>query len=291
MALAFQSTDGRSIEVFTAGPVRGPTVVFHQGAPARGLPPGVLCDALVGSGHRVVSVTRPGYGASTRRVGRSVADVAGDVTTVLDALGVDTFATVGWSGGGPHALATAALLRNRCLGAGVVCGVAPYGLAELDFIDGMNEGNIAEFTAAPKGEAALRQVTSMIGPHVRALTVEGVRASMDALPSSILDAVTDTYLDEVLGSITSALADGDDGWVDDDIAFVSPWGFEPGAITCPVHIWHGRLDVHAPVAHARYLASVIPRAQLHLSDVEHLALLAMEAQNIGDAIRSFNRSA
>ena len=118
--------DGRHLEVLVEGPADGLPVVCHYGTPSGAVPYQALFDAAARHGLRAVVCSRPGYGDSTPRPGRSVADVAGDVAAVLDALGADRFVTYGTSGGGPHALACAALLPDRCAAAASVAGVAPF---------------------------------------------------------------------------------------------------------------------------------------------------------------------
>jgi pimeloyl-ACP methyl ester carboxylesterase len=125
--------DGRVIEFLAAGPADGLPLVLHEGTPC-GLvlyPPTVRAAAI--RGLRVVLAARPGYEGSTPRPGRSVVDVARDTAAVLDELGAATFVTLGWSGGGPHALACAAALPGRCLAAGSIAGVAPFTADGLDW--------------------------------------------------------------------------------------------------------------------------------------------------------------
>ena len=149
--------DGRDIDLLLAGPAGGLPLVMHEGTP-QGLvlyPPTV--QAAQERNLRPVLVARPGYERSTPRPGRRVADVAADVAAVLDALGLDTFVTAGWSGGGPHALACAALLPGRCLAAASIAGVAPSSAPGLDFTAGMGPENVAEFGAAARGPDALTE--------------------------------------------------------------------------------------------------------------------------------------
>src|SRR5262245_36893206 len=122
-----QLPDGRALDVAVAGPEDGLPLVFHYGTPSGPVlfPP--LVDAAARHGLRTVVYARPGYAWSTPRPGRSVASAPADTASVLDALGAGTFVTVGWSGGGPHALACAALLPDRCAAAASLAGVAPYG--------------------------------------------------------------------------------------------------------------------------------------------------------------------
>ena len=149
--------DGRVIEILTAGPADGLPLVLHEGTPV-GLAlfePTVAAAAV--RGLRVILAARPGYEGSTPRPGRRVADVAGDVADVLNALGADTFLTMGWSGGGPHALACAGVLPGRCLAAASIAGVAPYGATGLDWLAGMGPGNVKEFGSAVAGQAPLTE--------------------------------------------------------------------------------------------------------------------------------------
>lgn len=102
--------DGRDLQVRVAGPTEGPLLVFHHGSPGAAVPLPALEEAAAARGVRVAIFSRPGFGASSRRPGRRAADVAADVAALAERLGAEHLLTVGWSGGGPHALATAALL-------------------------------------------------------------------------------------------------------------------------------------------------------------------------------------
>nr|WP_284290360.1 alpha/beta fold hydrolase [Angustibacter aerolatus] len=150
-----KTPDGRVLRVHDGGG-DGLPVVAHHGTPdSGGLLPPALRDAQQ-RGLRLISYDRPGYGGSTRQAGRTVASAAVDVAVLLDDLGLDTFVTWGSSGGGPHALACAALLPGRCLAAASVAGVAPYRAEGLDWLAGMGQDNLDEFGAAASGEATLR---------------------------------------------------------------------------------------------------------------------------------------
>src|SRR5580704_356245 len=173
--------DGRKIDVLMAGPADGLPLVLHEGTPV-GLvlyPPTVR--AAQARGLRVIVAARPGYEGSTPRPGRRVIDVAADTAAVLDALGADTFVTVGWSGGGPHTLACAAALPGRCLAAASVAGVAPYQAKGLDWLAGMGPENVAEFGAAVPGEAALTAFLDREAAMFSTLTGESVAKSLGGL--------------------------------------------------------------------------------------------------------------
>lgn len=153
--------DGRTLHVYDEGDPGGVAVVFHHGTPACGrLHPHDIADARE-RGIRLIGFDRAGYGASSASPGRSVADVAADVAALLDSLGADRFATWGHSGGGPHALACAALLPDRCVAAAALASIASYGAEGLDWVAGMGELNVEEFGLALDGgeahEASLRR--------------------------------------------------------------------------------------------------------------------------------------
>ena len=147
--------DGRRVDVELSGPADGRPLLFHTGTPSAGTAFAEWIRAGAARGLRHICYSRPGYGSSDRLPGRSVADCVDDVAAIADHLSVDRFITVGWSGGGPHALACAALLPERTLAAATLAGVAPRDAAGLEWLDGMGEDNIEEFGAAQDGEAEL----------------------------------------------------------------------------------------------------------------------------------------
>ena len=163
-----QLADGRKLEYLIEGPADGIPLVFHHGTPGAAVRFAPLAEAAERHGLRLVSPGRPGYGASTPQPGRSIGDVAADVSSLLDAIGADRFLSIGLSGGGPHSLACAALLADRCIAAATLAGVGPANADGLDFVAGMGEENVAEFGAAFKGRAALEPL------------IEGSRASSPA---------------------------------------------------------------------------------------------------------------
>ena len=147
---------GRQLEALAGGPPDGLTVVLHNGTPAGLMPAPAIAAAAAERGLRLVLYARPGYEGSTPDPGRRVAAAAADLAAVLDALGIAEFVTVGWSGGGPHALACAALLPGRCLAAATMAGAAPYQAEGLDWWQGMGSENLAEFHREPSEAADAR---------------------------------------------------------------------------------------------------------------------------------------
>ena len=176
--------DGRRLEVLAAGPEDGLPLLFHNGTPSGLVASPAMAAAAAARGLRTVMYARPGYGDSTARPGRRIADAAADVAAVLDGLGARQFVTVGWSGGGPHALACAALLPGRCLAAASLAGVAPLQAGGLDWMAGMGPENVAEFTAAGQGEAALTAFLEEAAAALGQVTAQQVAEEMGGLISA-----------------------------------------------------------------------------------------------------------
>jgi pimeloyl-ACP methyl ester carboxylesterase len=267
---------GRQLDVLATGPRDALTVVLHTGTPAGLMAAPPVARAAAERSLRLVVYSRPGYGGSTPDPGRRVAGAADDVAAVLDDLGVAEFVTVGWSGGGPHALACAAGLPGRCLAAASMAGVAPYRAGGLDWLDGMGGANVAEFSAALAGEEAL---TAFLEPEARALaaitSADVVAGFGDLASAADKAALTGEFADYQAASFRAAVEHGVAGWRDDDLAFAADWGFtmtEAGQ-GAPVAVWQGDQDMMVPRAHGRWLAAHIPGARAHLLPGEgHLTL-------------------
>jgi pimeloyl-ACP methyl ester carboxylesterase len=266
--------DGRDLEVEVSGPDGAPVLLFHGGTPGGSAQLAPMARGAHARGLRLVTLSRPGYGASTRRPGRTVADAVDDAALVLDHVGVDTCLVAGWSGGGPHALAIGALLPDRVRGVLCIAGVAPYDAEGLDFLAGMGEDNIEEFGAALKGEDALRAWLDNVRPELVAVTPDHVSASLDTLLPPVDEAaLTGEFAEHLAESFRQSVATGVDGWLDDDLAFTRPWGFDLGAIAVPTYLWQGSDDLMVPFAHGQWLAEQIPGVTAHLEPGEgHLSV-------------------
>jgi pimeloyl-ACP methyl ester carboxylesterase len=266
--------DGRDVEVFLAGPEDGMPLVVHDGTPVGLIAPPETINSAGARGLRYVQIARPGYEGSTPRPGRRVADVAPDVAAVVDWLGAREFVSIGMSGGGPHALASAACLPGRCLAAASIAGVGPYQAEGLDFLDGMGPENHAEFGAAFRGASALETYLDKEAAALAGVTAEDVIAALGGLISPADAAVlTGEYADLLVGGLHAAVRAGIAGWRDDDLAFVSDWGFSLEALAGRVAIWQGDQDRMVPFAHGQWLAGHIPGARAHLEPGEgHLTM-------------------
>jgi pimeloyl-ACP methyl ester carboxylesterase len=249
-------------------------LVLHHGTPSAAVVFRPWEEAAAKHGFRLVMYSRPGYGGSTPRHGRTVADAADDVVAVLDALGAERFVTVGWSGGGPHALACAKLLPERCRAAALIAGVGPYGVDGLDFLGGMGTENLEEFGAALEGEPTLTTYLNEHGPTFATAQGAELAVAFGDLVSEIDRAqLTGEFADYLAESIHTALRPGIEGWRDDDLAFVTGWGFGLDDGRVPVAVWQGGEDRMVPYSHGGWLAEHVAGAEAHLSPEEgHLSL-------------------
>lgn len=270
---SIQLTDGRRLDVYVSGPEGAAPLIWHHGTPGSRVVSRQLERSVHAHGLRLVATSRPGYGTSTRQRGRQVVDVVADTGELLAWLGVDHCVTSGASGGGPHALACAARLRGvaGCL---VIAGVAPYDAAGLDWLDAMGRENLHEFAAAVQGEESLRRYLGALEGDFRSISPEGIIEAMSSvLPDVDRAALTGEYAFDVAKGFHEALATGVDGWLDDDLAFVRPWGFDLAEVITPTMVWQGDLDLMVPFAHGRWLAGALPHAINHLVGGEgHLSI-------------------
>jgi pimeloyl-ACP methyl ester carboxylesterase len=268
-----QLPDGRRLDMRVSGPADGLPLVFHHGTPSAAIPVRAVERAAHARGLRLVTTSRPGYGRSTRQPGRSVLDVVADTEALLAALGADRCLTMGWSGGGPHSLACGARL-GAAAGVLVVAGVAPHEADGLDWMAGMGEENLVEFSAAVEGEDRLRPYLHQLGDVLRNIRSADIVASMQSLlPDVDRAALTGEFGEDMAAGLREAMRTGVDGWLDDDLAFVRQWGFSLTEISVPTAIWQGSADLMVPFAHGQWLASRIPTASVHLEEGEgHLSI-------------------
>lgn len=257
-----QTPDGRTLAVAEWGDPNGLPVIAMHGTPGGRITYWEDPTIYARHGLRRLTYDRPGYGESTRHKGRSIVDVVDDVAAITAALGIDRFVVTGGSGGGPHCLATAALMPDRVIRCLAEVSIAPYPAEGLDWLAGMTQGNIDEFSAAIEGEEPMRAIAE----RERKTTLERLAAGRsdfmgDSYELSEADkAQMARHMTRVADQMFNALAPGVDGWVDDMLAFMKPWGFDVTTIRVPVAIKFGRTDNLVPPAHGDWLAAHIPNA-------------------------------
>ena len=256
--------DGRTLRFYDQGPSRdGSLAVFWlHGTPNIGLPPEPLFADAARPGLRWLGYDRPGYGGSTSLEGRDVRSAAFDVARIADHLDIEYFAVAGHSGGGPHALACAALLPDRVLAAVSVAGLAPYGAKDLDWFSGMQAGGVAGLRAALAGRPAKAAYEASCPEFDPAMFTERDWAALSG-PWAWLHSV-----------VEPAMANGPGALIDDDMAYVTPWGFECAQIAQAVLLLHGAKDRVVPKDHSEWLACQCPSAELWLLPEDgHISVL------------------
>jgi pimeloyl-ACP methyl ester carboxylesterase len=255
---------GGQLMVQDAGPPDGLPVLVYMGSPgSRHLSPAAV--RLAGrKGLRLIGVDPPGYGGSTAQPGRRVADSAADTKAIADALGITRLAVWGISGGGPVALACAALLPGLVFAACVFASLGPYGEPGLDFLDFLSEAGRDEarlfFADRPLARERFRadaaEQSGQMSVAAGWLEHWGDQAEADAAHSrEVAEWLALCWRD--------GMRDGDQGWWDDWASYLQPWGFDLSTIRVPVQLWHGLGDASIPAAHAKWLADRIPGVDAH----------------------------
>jgi pimeloyl-ACP methyl ester carboxylesterase len=280
--------DGRTLHVYDDGDPDGLVVIEHHGTPGSGYtyPPDL--ELARERGLRVIAYDRAGYGQSTSNPGRVVVDIVPDIEDVLDALGIERCASLGGSGGAPHSLALGARLADRCVAVAVIASPTPWDAEGIDPMAGMGEQNVAEFGAALEGPEALEAFLLPITAQIRAATPEDLRdLIVTLLPPVDREVLTGDRAVHAKKSIDRAIAPGIDGWRDDDLAFLRPWGFEIAEIGVPSLLWQGVQDKMVPVAQGRWLAERIPGVEAHISEPDgHLSISVGRLGEIYDWLRA-----
>ncbi|KAK4958146.1 hypothetical protein LTR10_004571 [Elasticomyces elasticus] len=277
MAQQFQLPDGRNLDYQISGAKDGFPFVFIHGTPGAYPTLSGLKAVCEKKNVKLITFSRAGYGGSTRHRGRRVVDGVADTKALLEHLGVQQCIVGGWSGGGPHALACAARLPG-CLAVLCVAGAAPFDGEGLDFLAGQGEDNVEEFRAAMKGEEEIQKFCEAARPGLQQADAAGIVEEMSSiLPEVDKRALTEnkTMGDDIAASFREAFKVSADGWIDDDLEFVQPWGFDFSEIEVPVYLYQGSEDKMVPFAHGQWLASHLPRERLteHLLDGEgHISI-------------------
>jgi pimeloyl-ACP methyl ester carboxylesterase len=271
--------DNRFLDCLEAGDPDGAPLLFHTGTPGSRLLNAAWDRVAADAGWRLISFSRPGYGTSTPKPGRTVGDVADDAAQVMTYVGAPRFAVCGHSGGGGHALACGALLGDRVTTCVSMAGVTPFDAEGFDWFADMGEANLEEFGMIAQGR-----------DHALAVLDEERQVMLGAEPSELFDGMTsllsevdrramedDNLARWIAACCAEGLRDSAAGWVDDDVAFTSPWGFDVTEMRGDIRIWQGEQDRFVPPSHARWLAAHIPGAQLELRPEHgHLSLLTGE---------------
>jgi pimeloyl-ACP methyl ester carboxylesterase len=278
--------DGRKLEVATLGEPTGHTVLFHHGTPGSANLVKMLAPLVEDGSLFVVTTSRAGYGKSSRLEGRDVASVVSDARAALDSLGRSDYAVVGWSGGGPHALACAALDAPRCLAAWSLAGVVPT-TVDFDWTEGMGPENVEEFALAKKGGPEYEAAMAVAGETLGAASKDDVVELFGGLLSEPDKAVfaSEARREGFVESLHQGFECGWRGFFDDDQAMMKEWGFDPTAITVAVAVWFGDQDLMVPRTHGEWLVEYLPTASKHFFAGEgHVSLVVNHLDELQTAI-------
>jgi pimeloyl-ACP methyl ester carboxylesterase len=280
--------DGGTIEYVVSGPDDArDLLLFHVGTPSAAVGIPGLTRAAAAAGMRVATYSRAGYGGSTRRPGRSVTDEVGICAAIADRLGHERFFTIGWSGGGPVALASAALLPGRVRACLTLASSAPRVeagpvwktwfkpdvLAEWEVLASDDPSSlIADFEASVRsfGRLTVARLKAVGGPPDARAVAHGHREEIAR---------------HLVRSMRRAVSRGYFGYLDDNLAQARDWGFRVADIGVPVVIRHGALDRLVNIAHGRWLAAAIPRARgVFLDDAGHGSIALPWEETIADLV-------
>lgn len=267
---------GRVLRADELGDPAGRAVLIHHGTPGSRVVSRNDVERAEQDGIRLIAYDRPGYGGSTAQPGRTVADCAQDVRAIAAQLGIEQLAVRGLSGGAPHALACAALLPDLVPAVAVMACSAPWEADGLDYFAGMGELNLEDTSRMLEDPVAARAKCESdrlemlrIGPGELLEHLKTLLAPVDAQE---LNGERAEYL---VHAWRVGLGPGSDGWWDDEVSFMAPWGFELESIKTPVLLCHGRHDRFVPFAHGEWLAGQIPSVEPRLTDDDgHLTLSA-----------------
>ncbi len=275
-----ETPDGRTLRVELAGDGER-VVVAHLGTPNGGVLYGPWVEDAAGRGLTLVTYDRPGYGGSSRKAGRMVADCVEDIRAISRALGFERCAVWGFSGGGPHALACAALLPGLVAAAASIGSLAPADAPEFDYLDGMvgeNREDIELFRSDRElWEQRSRSDREVLLGMSAADLAEAWSPGISAGDGELLGTPFGAWLHRAM---RAGIEPSADGWIDDGIAFNIPWGIDPATIAVPVKVWHGVDDRFVPAGHGRWLAQHVPGAEVDIRDGD--GHLGVAANRIGD---------
>jgi pimeloyl-ACP methyl ester carboxylesterase len=276
MERAVHTPDGRTLAVEDAGDPAGRVVLVHLGTPNSRYLYGPWVADAAGRGLRLIGYDRPGYGGSTPQPGRSIADCAGDVRAICAALEIDRLAMWGWSGGGAHVLACAALLPDLVAAAASLASIAPYGAEGLDWFAGMSQDDVAYNRLLLTDPEAARAQIDKDWEGFLAASASEIAQGFASLAAPVDAAVLEgdgEMAAWMADAIHDGIAPGSQGWWDDSRAHLDQWGFELAGITVPVLLLHGRQDNFVPFGHGQWLAEHIRGAEARLLDNDgHLTL-------------------
>lgn len=252
--------DGRELAWRWWGDPDGTPILRIQGTPSsrKQYNPNPNVQREVGA--RYLMADRPGYGGSTRKPGRGIADIADDYAELLDFHGLHRVPATGTSGGGPHVLALAARHPDRVTAISVVVGGTPLEPDEVDRQVGVNARSHA---LAEQGWQALFEF--LVEVRERLLSDEGMQGVLRDAPAPDRAIMADPAWQKMSReNLAETLKQGAEGWTDESLAMHGGWDFDPAGVATSVTWWHGDDDMNAPLSAARRVVAQLRNVDLRV---------------------------
>jgi len=283
MSNALKLSDGRSIEYIDNGVSSKSALILHHGTPTSMTVWSTWLAAAAEKGTRAIAFTRPGYAGSDRKVDRTVIDANDDLEEILNQLEIDNFVSVGWSGGGPYALASG--LLKKCTGVQLIASVSPYDVEDFNWFQDSTPESIEETKISAKSLQDCITFKEGYYTELRDLSAEQLLVEYEKRSSfKLFENAYRAFSKDLSFSMRDALRDGAIGYAEDEYAFLSNWGFETKDIQVPVSIWQGLDDKSVSPHMARWLNANILNPTLELlEDQHHSSIMVEKREEILDA--------
>jgi pimeloyl-ACP methyl ester carboxylesterase len=277
MSNALKLSDGRAIEYIDNGVSSKSALILHHGTPTSMTVWGTWLAAAAEKGIRAIACTRPGYAGSDRKVGHRIIDANDDLEEILNQLDIENFVSIGWSGGGPYALASG--LLKKCTGVQLIASVSPYDADDFDWFQDQTPEMVEEAKVSAKSLEDSITFKEGYYTELRDMTTEQFlveyekRSSFKAFENAYRE-----FSKDLSFSMRDALRDGAIGYAEDEYAFLSNWGFETKEIQVPVGIWQGLDDKSVSPHMAKWLNANIVKPTLKLLDGQHHGSIMVETR-------------
>jgi pimeloyl-ACP methyl ester carboxylesterase len=277
MSNALKLSDGRSIEYIDNGVSSKSALILHHGTPTSMTVWGTWLAAAAEKGIRAIAFTRPGYAGSDRKVGHRIIDSNDDLQEILNQLDIENFVSVGWSGGGPYALASG--LLKKCTGVQLIASVSPYDAADFDWFQDQTPEMVEEAKVSAKSLEDSIAFKEGYYTELRDMTTEQFLVEYEKrLSFKAFENAYREFSKDLSFSMRDALRDGAIGYAEDEYAFLSNWGFETKEIQVPVGIWQGLDDKSVSPHMARWLNANTMKPTLKLLEGQHHGSIMVETR-------------
>jgi len=268
--LLFTRSNGQVAAYYDYG-LSDDVVFWHHGVGSAGPIQTILYENADVNGFRVIEIVRSGYGNSTSNPDRGVADIAPINLELADFLGIEKFGVVAASGGGPHALAVAHHSENRCLGILIVAGIGPFTEPDLDYLVGMSEARQKHWKVAQESTSEFEKSLSAIVTEISTSGIAEIKAMYGKDPNNPL---SDERLSQILACMQYSIKQGTNGYKEDRLSFLKPWGFSISEIVTPAQFWAGTFDSVVPLEHSVWMVRKIRNSELQvLEGKDHFTIM------------------